>query len=195
MAQHIDDVVTADIPKVSKRDFWFELRSGDLIFCQGKEAISVAIESQTKSPFSHVLQTWLPPDLNKWLTLESTFEHGVHVGKLSDYIDSYSGHLVLCRRPKLTLDDIREIQRKFLTILDDGYNWRSEVGIAAHKLLDCLPVIEPKGEYYCSGAQYFASMAVAPALKRPSPLWLPTPEDNYTDPSVEAVCCLLEGSE
>ena len=195
MAQHIDDVAASSIPKASKRDFSMELRTGDLILCQGRLAISIEIEQQTKSPFSHVLQAWLPPDLNQWLSLESTFQRGVHTGRVADYIDGYPGHLVLCRRPSLVLDEIRAVQRKFMTVLDSGYNWQTEVGIVAHKLLAVLPVPEPKGEYYCSGVQYFASTAIPEkALKRPSPLWLPTPEDNFTDDSVEAVCALLEGT-
>jgi hypothetical protein len=194
VAQHIDRVAGSGIPAVTRDEFWRAMRSGDLLFCSGQEQISRTIEGETGSPFSHVLQAWLPEGFRTWLTMESTIEHGVHIGKMDEYVGGYNGDLVLCRRPALKPADIVAIQERFLTIVDDAYNWKSEVGIAAHKLLAFLPVNNPKAEYYCSGAQYFASLAVAPGLGRPNPLWLPTPEDNFTDPSVTVVCALLKGS-
>jgi hypothetical protein len=194
MAQHIDTVASSSIPKVSQAEFMSAARPGDLVFCSGADGISIPIEKETGSPFSHVLQLWPPEDCDLWLTLESTIEHGVHVGKWNEYFPGYNGDMVLCRRPSLSAQDIISIRDRFLTILDDGYNWKTEVGIAAHNLLKFLPVDNPKAEYYCSGAQYVASLAVAPGLQRPSELWLPTPEDNFTDPSVEAVCAILKGS-
>ncbi len=193
MARHIDTVAGSPIPKVSRAEFWAAIRNGDLIFCSGAAGISVPIEKETGSPFSHVLQARLPPDLMTPLALQSTIERGVAVGLLSEY-DKYQGDLVLCRRPALNGAEILAIQERFLAILDDGYNWQTEVGIAAHKLLKFLPVPNPKHEYYCSGSQFYASLAVPPGLQQPNKLWLPTPEDNYTDPSVEAVCALLEGA-
>lgn len=193
MAAHIDSVAGSSIQKVTKDEFYHLARSGDLVFCQGAEVISHVIESETQSPFSHVLQLWLPEDSDEWLTLESTIQHGVHVGKFSEYIDKYNGDLVLTGRTELTELQKRAIRNKFLSILDDGYDWLSEVGQAAHKLLACVPVDVPKAEYYCSGSQWYASTAIMPSLQRPNPLWFPTPEDNWTDSSIEPVCALLKG--
>jgi hypothetical protein len=194
MARHIDRVAGSAIPAVTQLEFWRAMRSGDLLFCSGQAQISKTIEGETGSPFSHVLQAWLPSGFGTWLTMESTIDHGVHVGKMEEYIGGYDGDVVLCRRPSLQAAQIIAIQERFLSIVDDAYNWKTEVGIAAHRLLGCLPVDNPKAEYYCSGAQYFASLAAPPGLQRPNSLWLPTPEDNFTDPSVETVCALLKGA-
>lgn len=194
MAEHIQSVAESAIPKVSSALFWGSVRNGDLIFCSGADGISVPIEKETGSPFSHVLQARIPPDLDVPLAMQSTIQRGVAINLLDEY-RTYQGDLVLCHRPSLTAEEILAIQERFLTILDDAYNWQSEVGIAAHKLLKFLPVPAPKAEYYCSGAQYYASLAVAPGLQRPNQDWLPTPEDNFTDPSVVALCALLKGTQ
>jgi hypothetical protein len=194
MAQHIESVGSSSISKVSAAEFWGSIRNGDFIFCSGADGISLPIEKETNSPFSHVLQARIPQDLKTPLALQSTIQKGVAANLLSEYED-YDGDLVLCRRPALTDAEVLLIQERFLIILDDAYNWKTEVGIVARNLLKCLPVDNPKNEYYCSGAQYYASLAVAPGLQRPSPLWYPTPEDNYTDPSVMPICALLKGAK
>lgn len=193
MASHIKSVASSGLPLVPQAEFLSRALSGDLVFCWGQEAISHAIENETDGP-SHVLQLWQPTGYQKWLTLESTIDKGVHVGQFSEYIGGYNGDMVLCRRT-LTTDEIRAIQDRFFSILDDNYDWKSEVGQAAHKLLSFLPVEVPKQEYYCSGSQYYASLAVPPGLQRPNPEWLPTPEDNFTDPSVIAICGILKGAK
>lgn len=193
MATHINSVATSGLPLVSSAEFWSQVRNADLIFCSGADGISVPIEKETGSPFSHVFQVWIPPDLKTPLVMQSTIQHGVAINLLSDYW-KYDGDLVLTRRERLTEAEIVAIQQRFLTIVDDGYNWKTEVGIAAHKLLGFLPVPSPKSEYYCSGSQFFASQAAPPPLQQPNPLWLPTPEDNYTDPSVVAICGKLKGA-
>lgn len=192
MAQHIESVAGSSIPKGSALTFLSQARNGDLVFCSGSADVSHAIEGETKSPFSHVLQLWLPAGFSEWLTLESTIEKGVHVGQFSEYVGGYDGDLVLCRRPSINSQGVNAIQSKFMTILDDNYDWRSEVSQAVRKLLSWLPVIQPKAEYYCSGSQWYASTAWSPALKRPSQLYLPTPEDNFTDSSVEAIFATLK---
>jgi hypothetical protein len=189
MATHIASVAGSDIESVQEVEFYARARSGDLVFCCGRADISRAIESVTHSPFSHVLMTWLPPDADAWLTIESTFHHGVHVGQLADYVDGYDGDLVLARRPVLTEDAIRKARDAGLRVLDDGYDWKQEVSIVGHRLLKSIPVEIPKKEYFCSGLQYFMSLATRYPLRRPGPNY-PTPEDIWCDSTVTPVCAL-----
>lgn len=191
MATHISCVAESGVSVASKDDFYSLLMGGDLVFCSGRDEISVGIEKITDSPFSHVLMTWLPAHANQWLTLEATLRRGVHVGKLSDYVDSYDGDLVLARRPILTVaEKLAQLNAGF-DVLEDSYDWKQEVSIVAHKLIAAVPVIRPQGEYYCSGLIYMMSQMTSHPLQMPGPN-LPTPEQNYTDSSVEPVCALLK---
>lgn len=191
MATHIASVASSDIESVQEVEFYARARSGDLVFCCGRADISRAIEDVTHSPFSHVLMTWLPPDADAWLTIESTFHRGVHVGQLADYVDSYDGDLVLARRPVLTEEAIRRARDAGLRVLEDGYDWKQEVSIVGHRLLKSIPVEIPKKEYFCSGLQYFMSLATRYPLQRPGENY-PTPEDIWCDPTVTSVCALIK---
>ncbi len=194
MAIHIDNVKDSNIRKVDKLEFYEQLEWGDLIFCSGREAISKDIEVITHSPFSHVLMAWLPGGATQWLTLESTFHRGVHVGKLSDYVDAYDGDLVITRRPVLTTAEKMSALNVGLSVLEDAYDWRQEVSIAAHSLVHALPIERPQKEYYCSGLQYFMSLATSHPLRRPGANY-PTPEDLWMDPTVIPICALPNPSE
>lgn len=189
MAIHIDSVKSSGIRQVDKSDFYDQLEWGDLIFCSGQESISKEIEAITRSPFSHVLMAWLPGGATQWLTLESTFHRGVHVGKLSDYVDDYDGDLVMTRRPVLTAAEKMSALNVGLRVLEDGYDWRQEVSIAAHSLIHALPIERPQKEFYCSGLQYFMSLATPYPLRRPGANY-PTPEDLWIDPTVTPICAL-----
>ncbi|MGO8719328.1 MAG: hypothetical protein ACLQMO_08940 [Acidobacteriaceae bacterium] len=191
MATHISSVASSDIRQVDKEGFYHELEWGDLVFCCGQEAISKGIEQITHSPFSHVLMAWLPAEATQWLTLESTFHNGVHIGKLSDYVDAYDGDLVMARRVMLTAAEKMAALNAGFNVLDDAYDWQQEVSIAAHKLIHALPIDKPKKEYYCSGLQYFMSLATPYPLQRPGPNY-PTPEDLWTDPTVTPVCAITD---
>lgn len=191
MAEHIHEIKTSPLLKVSIEQFYSKLSGGDLIFCSGYEPISRGIEMATLSPFSHVLMAWMPSFGKEWLTLESTIQKGVHVGLLRDYVGNYNGDLVLTCRPCLAMSDIFAEVNEGLSLLDDTYDWRQEVSIVGHKLTKVLPVIEPRNEYYCSGLQYAMSLVTKYPLKRPGVNY-PTPEDNYTDPTVKAKCILLK---
>ncbi|MGC1872088.1 MAG: hypothetical protein WA700_14125 [Acidobacteriaceae bacterium] len=189
MAIHIDSVESSRIRQVDKASFYEQLEWGDLIFCCGQEQISKEIEAITHSPFSHVLMAWLPGGATQWLTLESTFHRGVHVGKLSDYVDAYDGDLVMTRRPMLTAAEKMSALNAGLSVLEDAYDWRQEVSLAAHKLIHALPIDRPQREFYCSGLQYFMSLATPYPLRRPGANY-PTPEDLWVDATVIPICAL-----
>jgi hypothetical protein len=196
MATHIDSVAGSNIPKVSKREFYASLRGGDLVFCSGAELLSKGIEGVTASPFSHVLMVWLPwPTCPEWLTLESTDDKGVHVGRFADYTDDYNGDVVLCRRPALTQAQIVQQLNVGFTLLDDNYDFVEEGSILVRKIptLSKLPAIKPSKELYCSGLQQAIAADTIP-FKTYDSDWN-TPEQDFIDPSVEAVCCLLKGSK
>lgn len=194
MAQHIDSVRASDIPKVDKATLYSLCKGGDLVVCWGNARISKAIEAVAGGP-SHILKIWTPWPGAPWLTLEATFpsstqsKSGVHIGLFSDYVDSYCGDLVLCRRPALTQAQIFEELNAGFALLDDNYNWREEVSIACRKLIPFAPVIKPVNELYCSGLQQAIAEKTIPFATH-GPDWN-TPEQDFTDPSVVAICALL----
>lgn len=122
----------------------------------------------------------------QWLTLEATLTRGVHVGLLADYVDHYDGDVALARRPKLTESTIEASLARGFELLDDSYDWMQEASIACRKLCAALPLIQPRGELYCSGLQYAMSLATPYPLQKPAAS-MPTPEDNWTDATVEAI--------
>jgi hypothetical protein len=191
MAKHISSIAASGLPMVDKAGFYAQLRGGDLIHCSGASGISVPIEKQTGSPFSHVLMAWMPSWANQWLTLEATINRGVHVGLLSDYVGAYDGDMVLARRPALKQADIIAELNAGFNLLDDGYNWKSEVTFAAHKLVKMFPVSNPQKELYCSGLQQVMTKASPIPIVTTGPI-MATPEQIYTDASVEAICATLK---
>ena len=190
MAEHVHSIKDSSIPKVTPTQLYQQLRGGDLFFFSGNNVIDHGIELVTSSPFSHVLMAWIFPGGKHWLTLESTFLKGVHVGLLDDYINGYKGDIVLASRPVLTQDEIVASINRGLSVLDYTYDWQSEVSQAAQKLLKFLPAIQPKREYYCSALQYYMSQATKFPFKKPANFY-PTPEDNWLEPTVVAKCALL----
>lgn len=189
MAIHIDNVKSSDIRQVDKIRFYEQLEWGDLIFCCGHALISEEIEAITNSPFSHVLMAWLPAGATEWLTLEATFHRGVHVGRLSEYVDGYDGELVMTRRPVLKSAEKTSALNVGLSLLGEAYDWQQEVSIAAHRLVHALPIDKPGKAFYCSGLQYFMSLATPYPLRRPGANY-PTPEDLWIDATVIPICAL-----
>jgi hypothetical protein len=189
---------TTAIPKVSKAAFDAALQPGDAIYCWGTEEISKLIEGIAGGP-SHVLTIWRPgwPG-SQWLTLESTFpdpshisKSGVHVGMLYDYLTNYPGNLVLTRRPSVTQEQIDLELTTGLGLLDDNYNWQTEVSVAARKLIPWLPLIQERNELYCSGLREVMCAKTVPYQKcGPYPN---TPEQDFQDSSTEAICILMQG--
>lgn len=193
MAVHINSLATCGIATVSKDDFYRKwLQPGDLIFACGQSCFDKLLDAETGSLLTHVLTAWLPNPYGPWLTLEATLTRGVHVGLLSDYTDNQDGSLILVRRLGLPQDTNPKILNAMLQLLDDGYNWQTEVTFAAHKLLRALPVAKPRDDLYCSalvwhGAAEFEPFAYQVNAENPI---APTPEELYVDPSAIALCLL-----
>jgi hypothetical protein len=195
MATHIKSVAGSELPKVSKADLYSTLLVGDLVFCSGQADISKGIEGVTSSPFSHVLKVWLPwPTCPEWLTLESTDDKGVHVGRFGDYVDTYDGNLVLARRPALTQAQILQELNTGFALLDDKYDFIEEGSMAVRKLklFSKLPDIKPAKELFCSGLQQAIAENTIP-YKTYDADWN-TPEQIYIDPSVAALAALIGGA-
>ncbi|GGA80819.1 hypothetical protein GCM10011507_35040 [Edaphobacter acidisoli] len=192
MAAHLTDLKSSGIPSVTKDDFYRKyLQWGDLVFCCGQHPIARAIEGVTHSPLSHVLMAHLPYSQGPWMTLEATVTKGVHFGLLSDYTGFQDGTLILARR-NLSFMQRLSMLDTMAGLIDDKYDWRQEVSIVANRLLHFLPVVHPQGELYCSGLIWAGARAIAPfayQVDAAHPSY-PTPEDIYTDPSVEAICML-----
>lgn len=196
MADPIKSVADSAISKVSKAEFYSALRTGDLIFCWGKAAISKAIEAETDDGPSHVLLAWLPNSASsQWLTLEATFGgKGVHVGLLKDYVDSYDGDLVLCRREMLTQDEIWDTINTELNYIDGAYDWQSEVTFAAHRISPLFPIHSPSNRLYCSALQQVGTKATPYPIVTKG-LIPATPNQVFTDATVTAICAKLQGAK
>lgn len=191
MAQHIGNLATCTLPRVDKAGFYRNLQFGDMIFCSGQKAVSKGIQSVTGSPWSHVFFAWLAVNNAQWLTIEATFEKGVHVGLVADYADLQDGPIAIVRNPKLTVADNELALATMLGLLDYGYDCAEEVSMAARKLWDKLPLMQPKRELFCSGLQYEGKLPTHWPLQKPGQNY-PTPEDNFTDPNMEAICLYMK---
>ena len=192
MAQHIDNVALSQLPRLEKDEFYASIYGGDLLFCAAASGIGKVIEEETHSPFSHVGMCWTTPWLAEWMFLEAVFPQGVRLSKLADYIDGYDGDLVLARRPTLTQAQIETELSTGFYLVGEAYDWIEEVSIAVRKikLFSWLPDIKPSKEKYCSALIQADALKTIP-YKVPGPDWA-TPEQIYTDPSVEAVGTLLK---
>lgn len=195
MAQHIDSVAGSSLPKLVKEEFYASIHGGDLLFCSASDGIGKVIEDETHSPFSHVGMCWTVPWLTEWMFLEAVFPQGVRLSKLADYIDSYDGSLVLARRPALTQAQIETELNAGFYLVGEGYDWLEEVSIAVRKikLFSWLPDMKPPQEKYCSALIQADALKTIPYVSHGKD-WN-TPEQIYTDPSVEAVCALLKSAQ
>jgi hypothetical protein len=194
MATHIDSVAGSNIPKVSKAEFYKNCQIGDLVFCWGQELLSRGIEAVAGGP-SHVLTIWVPSWLKQWMTVEALAEKNVSVNLFSGYTDDYDGDIVLCRRPALTQAEICEELNIKIAHVGENYDYIEEASIAIRKIkmFSKLPDIKPKNELYCSALVQLGGLNTIP-FKTYDSDWN-TPEQDFIDPSVETICCLLKGSK
>lgn len=196
MATHVDKVSDVNVPAMSCAEFVAQLQMGDILFCSGSKDISTAIERETKSPWSHVGYVWMTP----WYEpafIEAVFGEGVRVSRLiANYVGSYSGDVVLCRRSPGLISAAGQVAivAKAFSRVGTKYDWQSEVEQAAHKALGWLPEHATANELYCSGLVHYGSTAWDPPLQQPDPNVQPSPEDNWCDPTVWPVAKLLMGA-
>jgi hypothetical protein len=177
---------TVPIPPAMSAAVFFEaMRPGDLVFCWGSGLISKGIEAFTNGP-SHVFKVWLPFSTGPWLTLEAELTHGVRFGQFADYLN-YPGTIVLCRRA-LTLAQVEAELTLGATLLDYKYDAVEFASLVARRFSTRFPLIQPKGELYCSGLQQAVAAASIP-FNVPDKPWA-TPEQLFTDPSVHTICAL-----
>lgn len=195
MASPLKSVATSGIPLVTKDQFYKSMAPGDLVFGWNSAILSKGIQDFTaeggfKGP-SHVLKVWLPWSNGPWLTLEAEFGKGVRFGNFADYADAYGGDIVLCRRP-ITFQQVQAEITFGSTLLDYKYDTVEFASIIARKLSNKFPLIQPDGQLYCSGLQQVLATKSVP-FKVPDHPWA-TPQQLFTEGSVNAVCGLLQHS-
>jgi hypothetical protein len=191
VAQHIASVASSSIPKVSKTQFLAKCLPGMAIFCEGEYEISKAIEGFTDSPFSHVATVINLPVIQRWGVLEATKDHGVHIGHLDYYLDSYRGDLVLVNVPGFLRGDTTKLLQTQFDLIDDAYDIGLEVSMVAHKLCELYPLKQDKNEYFCSGLYEQGRKATSVPLKFAGP-GMASPEQVWCDPSIVPVCALVK---
>jgi hypothetical protein len=192
VAQPINSIAISSIPKVSKDKFFQACQPGMPIFCQGRYGISVGIEKFTDSPFSHVATLIYFAEIQRWGVIEATKDHGVHIGHLDYYLDTYNGDLVLASTPALSAADYTKLMQTQFDLVDDAYDIGQEASMVAHKLCSAFPVHIDKNEYFCSGLYQQGRKATSLPLKFSGP-GMATPEEVWTDPSIVPVCALVKG--
>jgi hypothetical protein len=193
MAQHIESVATSGISLATREQFMAAMIPGDIVCCWGKgDLISEGIELFTggkgyEGP-SHILKVWRPFAGGPWLTAEAQFGRGVHFGRWDDYL-AYKGDLVLCRRA-LTPAMVQAEIELCTTLLDYTYDSVEFVSLVAQRVDRRFPLIQPPGQLYCSGLQQVLATASIP-FDLPDRPWA-TPEQEFTESSMTAICALLE---
>jgi hypothetical protein len=195
MAPHVDSTADIFVPALSIPDFKAQLQHGDILICSGQEPISLAIERQTHSPWSHVGYVALFPG-SEPLLVEAVFKFGVRASRLeANYLGAYNGDVVLCRRTVglIPPEGHAAIVAKAISRLGDDYDWQSEIQQAAHNLCGFLPEHATLHKLYCSGLVQYGSTAWSNPLRAPNPNVMPSPEDIWTDPTVWPVCKLPKG--
>jgi hypothetical protein len=191
MAAHIESVASSNIPKVTKTAFYAACKPGMPIFCQGKYPISLGIEKFTGSPFSHVATLFYLDAVHRWAVLEATKDHGVHIGHLDYYTDTYDGDLVLCSTPSLQSADYGSLLTAQFDLVDDAYDTGQEVSMVAHKLISAVPVKVSRKEYFCSGLYEQGRRSTHLPLTYSGP-GMANPEQVWCDPSIVPVCALIK---
>ena len=103
MAAHMEARQIRALAVVPYAELRNRLRSGDLFFASGDYLISNAIQSFTKSPWSHVGIVFRLDKIDRVLLLESVEDMGVRLVPLSKYLSDYAdgkaykGRCVLAR--------------------------------------------------------------------------------------------------
>jgi hypothetical protein len=161
------------------------------ILCSGQYDISKDIEKFTGSPWSHIATLIWIADLQEWGVLESTAAHGVHVGHLDHYLDTYNGDIVLVDCPDLTAADFLIMLQTQFDLLDEGYDKEQEASMVAHKLVKLFPVVEGKDKLFCSGLYEVGRAKTSKPLLWKGP-GMASPEQVWTDPSIVPVCALVK---
>lgn len=91
MAQKLTPQQLQEIPPRKYKIIRNDLKTGDLVFCNGNYFFSKLIRKFTKSAWSHVGIIYKDENLNRILVLESEKIYGVRLAPLSKYLKDYHG--------------------------------------------------------------------------------------------------------
>jgi hypothetical protein len=95
-----------------------EIRSGDLLLCQGRDLFSRLIQWATKSPWSHIAIAFEVQSVNRIVVVEAVEKIGVRCVPLSRFVSSDSaghsphpGRILLCRSDTIDgkADNVRAV--------------------------------------------------------------------------------------
>jgi hypothetical protein len=198
VAKHIDNISELESLAVGELEFYRRLRSGMLLFCVGKAAISEAIQKATKSPLSHIGMVYMPcfedgAPVGLWTLIEAVWPHGVGMNPLESYIEGPED-LILCARvdPSTGKEiDQRPAILAELKMCGRGYAALGLVKEGLHRLVPELPAECSTNEVYCSGLQHIGSTHTTLPFRSPDG-GEPAPEDEFVDASVNVVAVLIK---
>ncbi|MFL1405309.1 YiiX/YebB-like N1pC/P60 family cysteine hydrolase [Marinobacter sp. M1N3S26] len=115
MAAHIEKSDLEALPVLSYQDLRSQLRSGDLLFTSGDYLVSKAIQTMTRSAWSHVGIVFHIEAIDRILLLESVEDMGVRFAPLSKYVRDYEngkpykGRVAIARCADITPDMVRKL--------------------------------------------------------------------------------------
>lgn len=191
MAQHIQSIASSSILRVTEAQFLDRCRTGMAIYCEGLYDISKGIEWFTGSPWSHIGTLVWVEAFQAWGVSEATDTHGVHMGHLKHYLETYNGNICLAATPVLDQTDVLTMLQTQFGMFDEGYDSTQEASMVGHRLCSALPIIEGSNKKFCSGL-YQASRAKTKLPLQFKGPGAATPEDCWIDPATIPVCALVK---
>ncbi len=192
MAPHLNSLMDLAPCAVDKANFWSRLRPGRLLYCNGSEEISDAIEDACKSLLSHIAM--IVQFYGTWCVIEAVWPHGVVITPAEHYIENYEGTLILCRRVDPAGNDVDETPSilEMRKHLGEDYAASGLVKQGLHLIFKGFPPECSDRQIYCSGLQNLGSLATsAPFYPNYKIDGQPSPEQLYVHPSNLLDCALL----
>lgn len=172
-----------------------KLKSGDLLFAAGRYLLSRAIQSATRSPWSHVGIVFHVATFDRKLLLESVEDAGVRMAPLTKYLHEYDhgkpydGAVVLARFQALNSEMVVRLGQ-FGTDLMTGPYGCEEIGSTVARIALGLG-------RECNNRNYISSELVQHCFQNAGyafdadPKGFITPQDIWTDRNVTLLARIL----
>jgi hypothetical protein len=196
-----NDILTR-LPPVDYDVLRPQMRTGDLLLCQGEEAFSKLIRWATRSPWSHIALVARIEEFDRVMALESVEKIGVRTVPVSRFISQdsagqspYPGRILLARHRRfaelVAEARLRAMTRlafeRFGTPFGGGETAKIALRLVAGGLGLRIPKpLQPRDEYICSEYvdRCYRQVGIETPWNRDGFIG---PSDFAADPEVEAV--------
>jgi hypothetical protein len=171
------------------------LKSGDLLFASGDYLVSKAIQSVTRSPWSHVGIIFHLDSIDRVLLLESVEDMGVRFAPLSKYLKDYEkgrpyrGRIVLARCHDVNQNVVDDLAGFGIDELTRPYD-KEEVGIILSRVMLGIGKKRRDREYICSELVYECFAHAGRPFAYDTRGFI-SPENIWADPHISLVDRIL----